>query len=70
MAKPSLVCDTRLLAEQLGLKPIGIVGLLIKAKRADLIHSLPQLLNSLQSSGFRLSSGLFEEAIRLGDEPG
>jgi len=27
-------------------------------------------LNSLQSSGFRLSSGLFEEAIRLGDEPG
>ena len=62
--------QARLLAEQLGLKPLGIVGLLIKAKRAGLIHSLPQLLNSLQSSGFRLSSGLFEEAIRLGDEPG
>jgi hypothetical protein len=59
--------QARLLAEQLGLKPIGIVGLLIKGKRAGLIHSISHLLSGLQSSGFRLSSGLFKEAIRLGE---
>jgi predicted nucleic acid-binding protein len=61
--------QARLLAEQLGLMPIGTVGILIKAKRAGLIQSVRTQLDALQAAGFRLSSDVYNEAIFLGDGP-
>jgi len=55
--------------EQLGLVPIGTVGILIKAKRAGLIQSVRAQLDALQAAGFRLSSDIYDEAICLADGP-
>ena len=55
--------------EQLGLVPIGTIGILIKAKRAGLIQSVRAQLDALQAAGFRLSLDVYDEAIFLGDGP-
>lgn len=58
----------RLLAEDLGLKVIGVVGILLKGKRAGLIPFVQPLLDQLRRSGFRLQDGIYHEALRLADE--
>ena len=58
----------RLLAEDLGLKVIGVIGILLKGKQVGLIPLVQPLLDQLQRSGFRLRDDLYREALRLADE--
>ena len=46
--------QARMLAEHLGLKVVGIIGVLLRAKKAGLISSVPPRLDALQAAGFRL----------------
>lgn len=55
----------RALAQQMGLKIIGTVGILIRAKRAGLLPWISPLLNELTAKGFRLSEDLKREALLL-----
>ena len=58
----------RALAEQLGVRVVGIVGILLKAKRAHLLSSLRAGLDNLREEGFRISPELYQEALRLAGE--
>ena len=58
----------RALAEQLGTRVIGVVGILLKAKRAHLLSSIRVGLDNLRVEGFRISPELYQEAIRLAGE--
>src|SRR5437899_6977518 len=56
----------RSVATGLGVKVVGIVGVLVLAKRRGLIPSLAVELQRLRSpGGFRISTQLFEQALRL-----
>lgn len=56
------------LAQKMGLKVIGTVGLLIRAKREGLLPWVSPLLNELTAKGFRLSEELKREALALAGE--
>lgn len=56
------------LAQRMGLRVIGTVGLLVRAKRAGLIPWINPLLNELSAKGFHLSEELKREALRLAGE--
>lgn len=58
----------RLLAEDLGLKVIGVVGILLKSKCANLIPLVRPLLDRLREAGFRLRDDVYLEALRLAGE--
>jgi predicted nucleic acid-binding protein len=60
--------QARLLAAQFNLKIIGIIGILIKAKQANLIPIIQPLLNALPQHGFRLSPTIYQEALKLANE--
>lgn len=60
--------QARVLAEQLGLKVVGMVGILLKAKRAGLISSVRPLLDAAQAQGFRMDKELYQEAVTLAGE--
>jgi uncharacterized protein len=58
----------RALAQRMGLKIIGTVGILIRAKRAGLLPWISPLLNELTAKGFRLSEELKREVLLLAGE--
>jgi predicted nucleic acid-binding protein len=59
----------RLAAQHLGLKVMGVVGLLIRAKQVGLIVQLRPLLESLRhDAGFYIDRALFEYALTVVDE--
>lgn len=60
--------QARLLAEQMCLSVIGTIGVLLKAKRANLISAVRPLLDAVQIEGFYLRSDLYQEALRLASE--
>jgi predicted nucleic acid-binding protein len=62
--------DARQMATQLGLAPLGTIGLLIWARRSGLIGSLRQQLDALRRQGkFRISQTLYATALRaVGEE--
>ncbi len=63
--------QARTLAERLGLKVVGVIGVLIRAKRAGLIPAVQPHLDALQAAGFRFAYELYQEAVRLaGEEAG
>jgi predicted nucleic acid-binding protein len=56
-------------AVSLGLHPIGVLGVLLQAKRRGLVPRLGPLLDQLQMTiAFRLSPDLRAEALRLAGE--
>jgi len=56
--------DARKVAKKLGLSVLGVVGVLIWAKRAGIIDDLRSQLDALQQQGgFRLSRALYLEAL-------
>ena len=57
-----------MLAEHLGLKVVGIIGVLLRAKKASLVSSVRPHLDALQAAGFRLADDLYQKALRLADE--
>jgi hypothetical protein len=59
----------REVAAQLGVKVIGIVGILVSAKQRGLIPNLaPELQRLRGPGGFRISTQLYQEALRLAGE--
>lgn len=60
--------QARTLAERLELKVVGVIGVLIRAKRAGLIPAVRPHLDALQAAGFRLAYELYQEALRLAGE--
>ena len=58
----------RRLATRLGLPVIGVLGVLVLAKRAGLVAEIRPLVITLVNSGYFLSSGVIEQALRLAGE--
>ena len=55
--------DARKFAELTGIKVLGTVGILILAKRQNIVKSLRKKLEELEMAGFRLSSEIHEKAL-------
>jgi predicted nucleic acid-binding protein len=55
-------------AKRLKVRVIGTVGVLLRAKRQQLIHAVRPHLEALRNAGFHLSPELEEEALRLANE--
>jgi predicted nucleic acid-binding protein len=54
---------------QLGLRTIGLLGVLLRAKSAGLLPSVRPLLDALQrDAGFWVSATLYEQVLRLAGE--
>ncbi|MBI2264260.1 MAG: DUF3368 domain-containing protein [Armatimonadetes bacterium] len=58
----------RAVARRLEISIIGTVGILVRAKRTDVITSLDALLTELEACGFYISDDLKTQALRLADE--
>lgn len=58
----------RRVAKQLGLKVIGTVGLLLRAKKKGIITEIKPTLNALQDVDFRIAETLYKKALRLAKE--
>jgi predicted nucleic acid-binding protein len=55
-------------AQQAGISTLGVVGLLLAAKRQGLVERVRPLLETLAAKGFRLARRLVEEALREAGE--
>ncbi|MBK5941818.1 DUF3368 domain-containing protein [Halochromatium roseum] len=58
----------RKVAQRLGLLYTGLVGVAIKGKTMGVIESVGSVLNRLKQAGFRLSTAMEQEALRLAGE--
>lgn len=58
----------RRFAEQLGLRVIGIVGVLLKAKQKGIISGINPVLDHLRREGFHLGDDVISEALHLAGE--
>ena len=58
----------RIVAKQLQINIIGTVGLLLPAKRENLISEIGRLLQAMTGNGYRLSAGLIQQALKLAEE--
>jgi len=54
----------RKVAEKLGLRITGTIGVLLKAKDSNLVDSLKSATEQLKASGFRISNELEQEILR------
>jgi predicted nucleic acid-binding protein len=48
----------RRIAKQLGLKVMGTVGLLLRAKKKGIVSEIKPMLDALQQADFRIHNGL------------
>ena len=55
-------------AKRLGLKITGTLGILLKAKQYGFVKELKYLLDKLEVKGFRLSSEIKNEILKLAKE--
>ena len=60
--------QARAAARNLGLKVIGTIGILLRAKRGGVIPAVRPVIEELELNGFYLSDALREEALRLAGE--
>jgi uncharacterized protein len=60
--------QARNVARQLNLSIIGTIGILVKAKQAQLIPAIKPLIHDLESNGFFLSSALKAQALTITGE--
>lgn len=61
--------DGRRFAQRLGLRPIGIVGILLDAKKSGLLDHIRPCLDALRhDAGFYVSDGLYASAVELAGE--
>ena len=58
----------RLLAERLGLVVIGTLGVLVRAKDAQLIDTLRPFLDALRSANFFMSERLYQRLLHAVNE--
>ncbi|HRJ76011.1 MAG TPA: DUF3368 domain-containing protein, partial [Anaerolineales bacterium] len=56
--------DGRSVAKSMGLNPIGILGVLVRAKQAGTIQSVKEVLNKLRNeAGFYITDGLMQNIL-------
>ncbi len=55
-------------AEALGVRTVGTLGLLVRAKRSGLVEAVGPLVEELQAVGFRVDIALVREVLRLAGE--
>jgi predicted nucleic acid-binding protein len=55
-------------AEEIGLRVIGTVGVLLQAKQAGLVSAVRPLLDAVQAQGFRMDAELYNTALQLAKE--
>jgi predicted nucleic acid-binding protein len=70
-AESVLIIDERKgrkVAQQLGLKIIGTVGVLLKAKQKGVINSLKEKLEQLEKTDFRISAEIKEDILKRAGE--
>jgi predicted nucleic acid-binding protein len=60
--------QARRIALSYGLRIVGTVGLLIRAKQSGYMESVRAILQQMRASGFRCSPELFRRAIELAQE--
>lgn len=61
--------EARHSAERLGLRPFGVVGILLRAKQLGMLDAVrPQLTALRERAGFYLSNRLVNEALRAAGE--
>ncbi len=60
--------QARELAESLGLRVMGTLGILLRAYRAGLIAEVRPHLDALVDQGFRLSASLYDSVLTLAGE--
>jgi predicted nucleic acid-binding protein len=60
--------QARKLAETLGVRVVGTLGILLRAKKASLIPAVRPALDAAVAQGFRLSPDLYQDALRLAGE--
>ncbi len=58
----------RRIAQQIGLKVIGTVGMFLRAKNKGVIAKVEPLLTALHQIGFHMTDALLREALRLSGE--
>ncbi len=58
----------RRVAQQIGLRVIGTVGMLLRAKRQGVIGEIKPLLTALIQADFRIADAIIREALRLSGE--
>ncbi len=58
----------RRVARQMGLKVIGTVGVILRAKQKGVIAAIRPVLIALGERGFRMAPALYGEALRLAGE--
>lgn len=60
--------EGRRIAVEEGLNVTGVIGVLIEAKRQGYIQLIKPALDSLMSKGFRISSAIYNSALRQSGE--
>jgi predicted nucleic acid-binding protein len=61
--------DGSRMAEQSGLEPVGILGILLRAKREGLLDSVKEMMISLRDEvGFYIHQNLFQKVLHLAEE--
>ncbi len=61
--------DGRRFAQRLGLRTVGVVGILLEAKKRGFLNQVRPCLDALrQEAGFYLSDGLYDSAIGWAEE--
>lgn len=58
----------RAVARRLGVKILGTLALLVRAKRAGLLPFIKPVVDELTAAGFRIGEALRQEALRLAGE--
>lgn len=62
--------EARQFAEKVGLRVVGTIGVLLRAKQAGLISTMQPLLDEVQRQGFHLHPDVYHEALELARETG
>ncbi len=60
--------QARAAAKNLGIKIIGTVGILIRAKQNGIISEIKSIMDALDANDFRISRALREEALKIAGE--
>jgi predicted nucleic acid-binding protein len=60
--------QARSVGKRLGLKMIGTVAVVVRAKKLGLISAVAPLLQNLADHGFRVSEALLKEALNMAGE--
>jgi predicted nucleic acid-binding protein len=60
--------SARRIAQQLHLKVIGTVGMLLRAKQQSVIPSIKPIIEALTTANFRISDAIIHRALQIAEE--